>query len=117
MRHRKSGRKLNRNSSHRNAMFRNMMISLIDVESIKTTVPKAKELRGMIEKLVTKAGKSSDLAMKRYLFAKLRNDAAVKKLIEVIGPHYKSRPGGYTRILKKGYRTGDQAPMAMIQFV
>ena len=116
MRHRKSGRKLNRNSSHRDAMFRNMAASLIVHESIRTTLPKAKELRRVVEPMVTRA-KVDGVANRRTSFARLRDEAAVGKLHSDIGPRMATRPGGYTRILKLGPRQGDNAPMAIIQFV
>ena len=116
MRHRESGRKLNRNSSHRKAMFRNMAVSLMEHEIIKTTLPKAKELRRVVEPLITKA-KSDSVANRRHVFAKLRDDAMVAKLFTELGPFYKDRPGGYIRILKAGFRTGDKAPMAVVQLV
>lgn len=116
MRHRKSGRKLNRNSSHRDAMFRNMAASLIEHESIRTTLPKAKELRGVVEPLVTRA-KTDGVANRRIAFSRLRDKAAVGKLFTDIGPRMTARPGGYTRILKCGMRPGDNAPMAIIEFV
>lgn len=116
MRHRKSGRKLNRNSSHRQAMFRNMAASLVEHESIKTTLPKARELRRVIEPLVTIA-KQDDVSKRRLAFARLRDKAAVGKLFSEIGPRFQARPGGYTRILKCGMRSGDNAPMAIIEFV
>ena len=116
MRHRKSGRKLNRNSSHRKAMFQNMANSLFLHEVIKTTLPKAKELRRVVEPLITKA-KSDSVANRRHVFSKLRDDAIVAKLFNELGPFYKDRPGGYVRILKAGYRTGDKAPMALVQLV
>jgi large subunit ribosomal protein L17 len=116
MRHRKSGRKLNRNSSHRDAMFRNMAASLVEHESIRTTLPKAKELRRVVAPLVTRA-KTDGVANRRLAFARLRDKAAVGKLFTDIGPRMASRPGGYTRILKCGPRPGDNAPMAIIQFV
>lgn len=116
MRHRKSGRKLNRNSSHRKAMFRNMAASLVEHESIKTTVPKAKELRRVIEPMVTNA-KQDNVAKRRQAFDRLRDKAAVGKLFTEIGPRFANRPGGYTRILKCGMRPGDNAPMAIIEFV
>lgn len=116
MRHRLSGRKLNRNSSHRTAMFRNMAASLIESELIKTTVPKAKELRRVAEPLITMA-KNDNLANRRLAFARLRSRDAVTKLFTEIAPRYKSRPGGYTRILKCGYRAGDSAPMAVVELV
>lgn len=116
MRHRKSGRQFNRNSSHRQAMFRNMMVSLFEHEQIKTTVAKAKELRMFAEPLITLA-KEPTLANKRSAFAKLRNRDIVAKLFDEIGERMKDRPGGYTRILKCGNRPGDNAPMAYIQLV
>jgi large subunit ribosomal protein L17 len=116
MRHRKSGRQLNRNSSHRNAMFRNMAVSLIKHELIKTTVPKAKELRRVAEPLITMS-KSDSVAKRRLAFARLRDKAAVGKLFAELGPRYQERPGGYLRILKCGYRPGDQAPMAYVELV
>ena len=116
MRHRKSGRQLNRNSSHRKAMFQNMANSLFLHEVIKTTLPKAKELRGVVEPLITKA-KSDSVANRRHVFSKLRDDAMVAKLFIELGPFYKDRPGGYVRILKAGFRTGDKAPMAVVQLV
>ena len=116
MRHRKSGRQLNRNSSHRKAMFQNMANSLFLHEVIKTTLPKAKELRRVVEPLITKA-KSDSVANRRHVFSKLRDDAMVAKLFTELGPFYKNRPGGYVRILKAGFRTGDKAPMAVVQLV
>ena len=116
MRHRKSGRQLNRNSSHRKAMFQNMANSLFLHEVIKTTLPKAKELRRVVEPLITKA-KSDSVANRRHVFSKLRDDAMVAKLFTELGPFYKDRPGGYVRILKAGFRTGDKAPMAIVQLV
>ena len=116
MRHRKSGRQLNRNSSHRKAMFQNMANSLFLHEVIKTTLPKAKELRRVVEPLITKA-KSDSVANRRHVFSKLRDDAMVAKLFTELGPFYKDRPGGYVRILKAGFRTGDKAPMAVVQLV
>jgi large subunit ribosomal protein L17 len=116
MRHRKSGRQLNRNSSHRSAMFRNMAVSLIKHELIKTTVPKAKELRRVAEPLITMS-KSDSVAKRRLAFARLRDKAAVGKLFAELGPRYQERPGGYLRILKCGYRPGDQAPMAYVELV
>ena len=116
MRHRKSGRQLNRNSSHRNAMFRNMAVSLIKHELIKTTVPKAKELRRVAEPLITMS-KTDSVAKRRLAFARLRDKVAVGKLFAEIGPRYQARPGGYLRILKCGYRQGDQAPMAYVELV
>lgn len=116
MRHRKSGRQLNRNSSHRNAMFRNMTVSLINHEMIKTTLPKAKELRRVAEPLIT-LSKSDSVAKRRLAFARLRDKAAVGKLFAELGPRYQERPGGYLRIMKCGYRPGDQAPMAYVELV
>ena len=116
MRHGKSGRQLNRNSSHRKAMFQNMANSLFLHEVIKTTLPKAKELRRVVEPLITKA-KSGSVANRRHVFSKLRDDAIVAKLFTELGPFYKDRPGGYVRILKAGFRTGDKAPMALVQLV
>ena len=116
MRHRHSGRQLNRNSSHRKAMFRNMTASLVEHEVIKTTLPKAKELRRVAEPLITLA-KTDSVANRRLAFDRLRSKAAVGKLFGDIGPRFDGRPGGYTRILKCGYRTGDKAPMAFIELV
>ncbi|GLS84865.1 50S ribosomal protein L17 [Paraferrimonas haliotis] len=116
MRHRKSGRQLNRNSSHRQAMFRNMAGSLVRHEVIKTTVAKAKELRRVVEPLITLA-KSDSVANRRLAFARTRDQEVVGKLFNELGPRYQERPGGYTRILKCGYRTGDNAPMAYIELV
>ena len=116
MRHRKAGRQLNRNSSHRKAMFRNMATSLIEHELIKTTLPKAKELRRVAEPLITMA-KDDNVARRRLAFARLRSDAAVGKLFGELGPRYKERPGGYLRILKCGHRPGDKAPMAFVELV
>ena len=116
MRHHKSGRKLNRTSSHREAMFRNMASSLFRHEEIRTTLPKAKELRRVAEPLITMA-KSPSLARRRLAFARLRDATAVSKLFNELGPRFHDRPGGYTRILKCGYRSGDNAPMALIQLV
>lgn len=116
MRHRKSGRQLNRNSSHRQAMFRNMAGSLVQHEVIKTTLPKAKELRRVIEPLITLA-KSDSVANRRLAFARTRSDEVVGKLFNELGPRYQERAGGYTRILKCGFRTGDNAPMAFIELV
>ena len=114
MRHKKVGRRLGRDSSHRKAMFRNMAASLIEQESISTTLPKAKELRRTLEPLITLA-KEDNVSRRRRAFDKLRNRAAVGKLFNEIGPRFKDRPGGYLRILKKGSRPGDSAPMALIQ--
>jgi large subunit ribosomal protein L17 len=116
MRHRKSGRQLNRNSAHRKAMFRNMANSLFEHELIKTTLPKAKELRRVAEPLITLA-KEDSVAKRRLAFARLRNQATVAKLFNELGPRYKERPGGYLRILKCGYRPGDKAPMAYVELV
>lgn len=116
MRHRKSGRKLNRTSSHRNAMLRNMACSLLRHETIATTLPKAKELRRVAEPLITLA-KTPTLANRRLAFNRLRDREVVVKLFEDLGPRFKSRPGGYLRILKAGYRAGDAAPMALVQLV
>ena len=116
MRHRKSGRQLNRNSSHRNAMFRNMTVSLLNHEAIKTTLPKAKELRRVAEPLITMA-KNDTVHKRRVAFSRLRDRATVSKLFNELGPRYKDRPGGYLRILKMGYRSGDQAPMAFVELV
>jgi large subunit ribosomal protein L17 len=116
MRHRKSGRQLNRNSSHRQAMFRNMAVSLIEHEVIKTTLPKAKELRRVAEPLITLA-KQDSVANRRLAFSRTRSKEAVGKLFTELGPRYQERPGGYTRILKCGYRPGDAAPMAYVELV
>jgi len=116
MRHRKAGRQLNRNSAHRKAMFRNMAASLIEHELIKTTLPKAKELRRVAEPLITLA-KEDSVARRRLAFARLRDEAAVGKLFGELGPRYQDRPGGYLRILKCGYRPGDKAPMAYVELV
>ena len=116
MRHRKSGRKLNRNSSHRKAMFQNMANSLFEHELIKTTVPKAKELRRVAEPLITLA-KTDSVANRRLAFSRLRSSDAVGKLFTELGPRYVERPGGYLRILKCGLRTGDKAPMAIVELV
>lgn len=116
MRHRKSGRKLNRNSSHRKAMFRNMSASLFEHEMIRTTLAKAKELRGKAEPLITLA-KEDSVANRRLAFARLRDRDVVTKLFNELGPRYKARPGGYLRVLKCGFRTGDNAPMAIVELV
>lgn len=116
MRHHKSGRKLNRNSSHRKAMFSNMTNSLFEHEIIKTTLPKAKELRRVAEPLITLAKKDS-VANRRSAFASLRDKEMVGKLFNELAPRYKDRPGGYTRIMKCGFRSGDAAPMAYIELV
>jgi len=116
MRHRKSGRKLNRNSSHRKAMFKNMAASLVEHELIRTTLPKAKELRSIAEPLITLA-KTDSVANRRLAFARTRDNAVVAKLFNELGPRYQDRPGGYIRILKCGFRTGDAAPMAYVELV
>ena len=116
MRHRESGRKLNRNSSHRKAMFRNMAVSLIEHEIIRTTLPKAKELRRFAEPLITMA-KIDNVAKRRLAFSRLRDRSIVTKLFNELGPRYKERPGGYLRILKWGFRTGDKAAMAIVELV
>ena len=116
MRHRHSGRQLNRNSSHRKAMFKNMSVSLFDHELIRTTVAKAKELRRVSEKLITLA-KVDSVANRRLAYSRLRDRDAVTKLFTELGPRYVNRPGGYTRILKCGFRTGDKAPMAYVEMV
>ncbi|MEQ1662731.1 MAG: 50S ribosomal protein L17 [Thiobacillus sp.] len=116
MRHRQSNRKLNRTTSHRLAMFRNMSVSLLKHEVIKTTLPKAKELRRFVEPLIT-MGKEPSLANHRLAFARLRDREIVMKLFGELGPRYKTRPGGYLRILKFGFRNGDNAPMALVELV
>ena len=116
MRHRHSGRQLNRKSPHRTAMFRNMTASLVEHEVIKTTLPKAKELRRVAEPLITLA-KVDSVANRRLAFARLRSKEAVGKLFGELGPRFEDRPGGYTRIMKCGFRTGDKAPMAYIELV
>ena len=116
MRHLKTGRKLNRNASHRSAMFRNMAASLIQHEQIKTTLPKAKELRKVAEPLIT-LGKTPTVANRRLAYSRLRDRSAVSKLFDDLGVRFKDRPGGYLRILKCGMRTGDNAPMAYVQLV
>ena len=116
MRHRYSGRKLNRTSQHRQMLFRNMAQALIKHEQIVTTLPKAKELRPVVERLIT-LGKRGDLHARRLANARLRDDAMTRKLFEVLGPRYQERSGGYTRIMKAGFRYGDSAPMAVIEFV
>ncbi len=116
MRHRQSGRKLNRNSSHRKAMFSNMAASLMRHEVIKTTLPKAKELRRVAEPLITMA-RTDSVHKRRLAFARLRDRDMVTKLFNELGPRYKDRPGGYLRILKMGFRTGDKAPMALVELV
>jgi large subunit ribosomal protein L17 len=116
MRHRKIGRHLNRTSSHRQAMFKNMATSLFEHELIKTTLPKAKELRRFAEPLITLAKRDS-VANRRLAFARTRSKVAVGKLFNDLGPRYQSRPGGYIRILKCGYRHGDNAPMAFVELI
>ena len=116
MRHRKSGRKLNRTSAHRDAMFSNMSASLFRHELIRTTLPKAKELRRVAEPLITLA-KEDSVHRRRLAFSRLRDKAVVGKLFAELGPRYESRPGGYLRILKMGYRHGDAAPMALVELV
>ena len=116
MRHRNSGRKLGRTASHRKAMFANMAAALIKHEQIVTTLPKAKDLRPIVEKLVTLA-KRGDLHARRQAISELRDLGSVKKLFDTLGPRYKERPGGYTRVLKAGYRYGDSAAVAVIEFV
>ncbi|MBU2874037.1 50S ribosomal protein L17 [Marinobacter salexigens] len=116
MRHRKSGRKFSRTSAHRKAMFRNMTASLVGHELIKTTLPRAKELRRVAEPLITLA-KVDSVANRRLAFSRLRDDAAVAKLFNELGPRYNERPGGYLRILKCGFRAGDNAPMAFVELV
>ena len=116
MRHRKSGRHLTRTSSHRNAMFRNMAVSLFRHELIKTTLPKAKELRRVAEPLIT-LSRTDSTAKRRLAFARLRDAEVVGKLFQELGPRYRERPGGYLRILKCGYRAGDNAPMAYVELV
>ena len=116
MRHRKTGRSFSRTSSHRRAMFSNMCSSLVEHELIKTTLPKAKELRRYIEPLITVSKKDS-VATRRYVFDRLRSKTAVTKLFATLGPRYQERPGGYVRVLKCGYRAGDNAPMAIIELV
>lgn len=116
MRHRHSGRQLNRNASHRKAMFKNMTISLVEHELIKTTLAKAKELRSVAEPLIT-LSKEDSVANRRLAFSRLGSKAAVGKLFSELGPRYENRPGGYIRILKCGLRTGDKAPMAYVELV
>jgi large subunit ribosomal protein L17 len=116
MRHRNSGRQLSRNSSHRSAMLKNMAVSLLQHEIIKTTVPKAKELRRVAEPLITMA-KSDSVHRRRLAFSRLRDRDTVTKLFNELGPRYRERPGGYLRILKSGYRPGDNAPMAYVELV
>ena len=116
MRHRKSGRKFSRTSAHRKAMFRNMTSSLVEHELIKTTLPKAKELRRVAEPLIT-LSKNDSVANRRLAFSRLRDDAAVAKLFNELGPRFSERPGGYLRILKCGFRAGDNAPMAYVEVI
>src|SRR5690606_30656968 len=116
MRHRNTGRQLSRNSSHRAAMLRNLAVSILRHEAVKTTLPKAKEVRRVIEPLITLA-KEDSVAKRRLAFDRLRDREIVTKLFNELGPHYKERPGGYLRILKAGFRAGDNAPMAYIQLV
>ena len=116
MHHRKSGRKLNRTSAHRKALMKNLSIAIIKNELIKTTLPKAKEIRRHIEPLITLA-KEDTVANRRLAFARLRNDEVVAKLFKELGPRYKERPGGYVRVLKCGFRAGDSAPMAYVELV
>jgi large subunit ribosomal protein L17 len=116
MRHKKSGRRLSRNSPHRRAMYRNMATSLLMHETIRTTLPKAKELRRVVEPLITLA-KQDGVSRRRLAFDRLRDDAAVGRLFTELGPRFKSRPGGYLRILKTGFRAGDSAPMAIVQLL
>ena len=116
MRHRKAGRKLNRTSTHRRALFANMASALIKHEQIVTTLPKAKELRRVVDQLIT-LGKRGDLHARRQAFARVRDEEMVAKLFATLGPRYAERPGGYTRVLKAGYRFGDSAPMAVIELV
>lgn len=116
MRHRNSGRNFSRTGSHRKAMFKNMMVSLLKHESIKTTVAKAKELRTFMEPMIT-LGKTDSVHHRRIAFSRLRDRDAVQKLFNEIGPHFQTRPGGYMRVLKCGYRKGDCAPMAIVELV
>jgi large subunit ribosomal protein L17 len=116
MRHGFRGRRFNRSAEHRKAMFANMSAALIKHEQIVTTLPKAKDLRPVVEKLIT-MGKRGDLHARRNAMSQLRDDAMVKKLFDVLGPRYQGRPGGYCRIMKAGFRQGDNAPMAVIEFV
>lgn len=116
MRHRQSGRKLNLTSAHRKALFRNLAVSLLDKELVRTTLPKAKELRRVAEPLITLA-RNDSVAKRRLAFDRLRDRATVTKLFVELGPRYKARPGGYTRILKAGFRAGDKAPMAIVELV
>ncbi len=116
MRHRKTGRKLNRNSSQRNSLMKSLAISIIEHESVSTTLAKAKEIRGFLEPLVTLA-KENTLANQRLAYSKLRSNEAVAKLFNELGPRYKDRPGGYLRVIKSGLRNGDKAPSAQVEFV
>ena len=116
MRHHNSGRKFNRTAEHRKAMFANMAAALIKHEQIVTTLPKAKDLRGVVEALIT-LSKRGDLHARRVVASRLRDEAMVKKLFETLGPRYQGRPGGYTRVLKAGFRYGDNAPLAVIELV
>ena len=116
MRHKKSGRKLNRNSSQRSALKKSLAISIIEHESVQTTLAKAKEIRGFLEPLVTLA-KENSVANQRLAFARLQSKEAVAKLFDELGPRYKNRPGGYLRVIKRGYRPGDKAPAAQVEFV
>ncbi len=116
MRHRHSGRQLGRNSSHRKAMFKNMAVSLLRHEIIRTTLPKAKELRRVVEPLITR-GKTDSVANRRVIFARTRDNEITAKLFTEIGPRYQDRPGGYIRILKCGFRKGDRAPMAYVELI
>ncbi|HFB65582.1 MAG TPA: 50S ribosomal protein L17 [Aeromonadales bacterium] len=116
MRHRKSGRKFNRTGSHRKAMFRNMAVSLFEHEAIRTTVAKAKELRRVAEPLIT-LSKQDSVANRRLAFSRTRSKSIVGKLFTEIGPRYQERPGGYLRVMKCGFRTGDKAPMAIVELV
>jgi large subunit ribosomal protein L17 len=116
MRHHNSGRKFNRTAEHRKAMFSNMVAALIKHEQIVTTLPKAKDLRGVVEALIT-LSKRGDLHARRVVASRLRDEKMVKKLFETIGPRYQGRPGGYTRVLKAGFRYGDNAPLAVIELV
>ncbi len=116
MRHAKSGRKLNRTASHRKAMFANMAVALIKHEQIKTTLPKAKDLRRVVDRLIT-LGKRGDLHARRQALSTLRDNTIAAKLFDQLGPRYKDRPGGYTRVIKAGFRYGDMAPMAVIELV
>ena len=117
MRHRKSGRKFNINSSHRDALFRNLVNALFDKELIQTTLPKAKELRRHAEPLITLSKRNNTVAGRRLAFARTRDRAIVAKLFDQLGPRYKDRPGGYLRILKCGFRAGDSAPLAYVELV